>query len=93
MIAGQILVYRFNGLWNAKEGVDRNLYTIRDVPTSGEFKSMIVEALDEVPPGRGYVLARWQGKTFICEKDSNNPELGYIRHLVTYHPLNHVFSC
>lgn len=89
---GQILVYRFNGLWNAKEGIDRNLYSIRDVLTKEQFKPMIEEALDEVPPGRGYVLARWSGKTYICEKDSNDPTKDYVRHEVNYHPLLSKFS-
>lgn len=92
MIAGQILVYRFNGLWNAKENVDRNLFTVRDVPDSKVFRHMIEEALDEVPPGRGYVLARWSGKTFICEKDVTDPNVGYIRHEVLYHPLLDKFT-
>lgn len=89
---GQILVYRFNGLWNAKENVDRNLYTIRDVNTKEEFKPMILEALDEVPPGRGYVLVRWDSKTYICEKDSNDPGRSYVRHTVNYHPLLDKFT-
>jgi hypothetical protein len=92
MIAGQILVYRFNGLWNSKPNVDRNLFTVRDVDNVAVFRSMIEEALDEVPPGKGYVLARWSGKTFICEKDVNKPEIGYIRHEVLYHPLLSKFT-
>ena len=89
MITGQILVYHFNGLHNAKEGVERNLYTLRDVNvnTGDEFKSSIVDALDEVPPGRGYALIKWEGRIFLAEKDSNDPDLDYVRHEVTWHPL------
>ena len=89
---GQILVYRFNGLWNAKENADRNLYTLKDVETKEEFKPLILEALDEVPPGRGYVLIRWDNKTYICEKDSNDHDKGYVRHQILYHPLLDKFT-
>jgi hypothetical protein len=89
---GQILVYRYNGIWNAKENADRNLYTLKNVETKEQFKPMILEALDEVPPGRGYVLARWAGKTYICEKDSNDSNKNYVRHEILYHPLLSAFS-
>ena len=31
MYIGQIIVYRYNGLQNAKEGIDRNIYTIKNI--------------------------------------------------------------
>lgn len=94
MITGQLLIYRFNGLHNAKSGVDRNHYRIEDVAvnTPEEFKEKVNDALDEVPPGRGYVLIRWRDKTFIAEKDPNKPEVGYIRHEIIHHPLISKFT-
>lgn len=94
MLTGQLLIYRFNGLHNAKEGVDRNHYRIEDVSvkTKEEFKEKVHDALDEVPPGRGYVLIKWDGKVFIAEKDPNNPKVEYIRHQIIYHPLLSAFT-
>lgn len=94
MITGQLLIYRFNGLHNAKAGVDRNHYRIEDIAvnTPEEFKEKVNDALDEVPPGRGYVLIRWKDKTFIAEKDPNKPEVGYIRHEIVHHPLISKFT-
>jgi hypothetical protein len=94
MFTGQLLIYRFNGLHNAKEGVDRNIYRIEDVAvnTKEEFKEKVHDALDEVPPGRGYVLIKWDDKVFIAEKDPNKPEIGYIRHEIIYHPLLSKFT-
>lgn len=94
MLTGQLLIYRYNGLHNAKSGVDRNNYRIEDVrvETKGEFKEKVHDALDEVPPGRGYVLIRWDGKTFIAEKDPNKPETDYIRHEIKHHPLLDKFT-
>ncbi len=94
MYIGQLLIYRYNGLHNAKEGIDRNLYRVEDVSTetAEEFKSRVHDALDEVPPGRGYVLIKWKDKVFIAEKDPNNPQIGYIRHEIVYHPLLDKFT-
>lgn len=92
MIVGQILIYRFNGLHNAKVGVPRNHFTIRDVTDVNEFKGAVHDALDEVPPGKGYVLIKWKGLIYIAEKDVCNPQTDYIRHQVKYHPLMDRFS-
>ncbi len=94
MIKGQILVYHFNGLHNAKEGVPRNHFTLTDVDVSDKlgFRTAIEDALDQVPPGRGYALVKWDNRIFICEKDSNNPSLNYVRHEVLYHPLAEKFT-
>lgn len=94
MLTGQLLIYRFNDLYNAKEGVDRNHYRLEDVSvnTPEEFRSKVHDALDEVPPGRGYVLIRWKDKTFIAEKDANKPDAEYIRHEIKWHPLLDKFT-
>ena len=94
MITGQLLIYSFNGLYNAKAGVKRNHYRIENVAviTAEEFKEKVNDALDEVPPGKGYVLIRWNNKTFIAEKDPNKPEAGYVRHEIRHHPLISAFT-
>lgn len=94
MLTGQLLVYRFNGLHNAKTGEDRNIYRLENVNvnTPEEFRSKVHDALDEVPPGRGYVLIKWKDKTFVAEKDVNKPDGEYIRHEIFWHPLLSKFT-
>jgi hypothetical protein len=91
---GQIMVYRYNGIHNAKQGVDRNSYTLRNVNvnTGEEFRNEIKNSLDEVPPGQGYVLVKWNGKAFICELDPNDSTVEYVRHSIGYHPLLSKFT-
>ena len=89
---GQILLYRYNGLYNSKPGVDRNLYSIKTVLDKTQFRTVIEDSLDEVPPGKGYALVKWGNKMFVCEKDINNPTLNYVRHEVGWHPLANVFT-
>lgn len=90
---GQIMVYRYNGFNNAKEGMVRNLYTIKDisVETKEAFQSAITSSLTEVLPGKGYALVRWNERTFLCEKDTNNILTDYVRNEIFYHPLISVF--
>ncbi len=94
MFIGQIIVYRFNGLHNSKPDVERNLFTLKDirVETGDKFRETIMETLDQIKPGEGYALVKWNSKMFICEKDTNNPEIDYVRHSVGYHPLADKFT-
>lgn len=94
MITGQILVYHYNGLHNAKPDAKRDIHSLRNVSVENNegFRKSIEDALDGVPPGRGYALVKWSDRMFICEKDSNNPELNYVRHEISYHPLMNLFS-
>jgi hypothetical protein len=94
MFASQLIVYKLNGIHNAKQGIDRNLYTLKNVnvETTQEFKQTIEDSLDEIPAGKGYVLVKWSNKLFICEKDANNPNVGYVRTATKYHPLMHLFT-
>ncbi len=89
---GQLIVYHFNGLHNAKEGVERNQFTLLNVPDTVDFRTFIEDTLDTVPPGKGYVLVKWKDRMFICEKDLNNHNLNYVRHEVRYHPLANQFT-
>lgn len=94
MLNGQILVYRYNGLHNSRNNVERNVYTLRDVNAadSNVFRESIMDALDEVPPGKGYVLIKYNGKIYIAEKDCNDVNKPYIRHEVKFHPLANRFT-
>jgi len=94
MIKGQIIVYHYNGLYNNSKGFTRNNFTIKDIElkTKEEFPVAIADSLDEVPPGQGYALVKWNNRMFICEKDLNNPTVDYIRHEISYHPLMNNFK-
>lgn len=95
MFTGQILVYHYNGLHNSKTGSPRNVFNLKtpfNVKTKEEFQEEILRALDEVPPAKGYVMVKWNKRTFICEKDLNNPDTDYVRHEINWHPLLHSFT-
>lgn len=94
MITGQIIVYRYNSLINSRKGVPRNIYTLKDinVATKEQFRQSIEDSLDEIPPGKGYALVKWNGRMFLAEKDLNNPLKDYVRHEVSYHPLQKIFT-
>ena len=63
-----------------------------DVSDTVAFRTAIEDSLDQVPPGRGYALVKWSNRLFICEKDSNDPDLNYVRHEITYHPMAEHFT-
>jgi hypothetical protein len=94
MIKGKLIVYRYNGLIQSREGAERNIYNLKEISaaTPDGFKNQIRDSLDEVPPGKGYVLVKWSDRLFMCEQDINNPDVDYIRHEITYHPLAGVFD-
>jgi hypothetical protein len=37
-------------------------------------------------------MVKWNKRTFICEKDLNNPDTDYVRHEINWHPLLHSFT-
>lgn len=90
MITGQLMVYWYN----TRRAPNRNLHSIRDIHVhqASEFRQHIQDALDEVPPGKGYVLIKWIDKMFIAERDSTNPKVDYVRHEIKYHPLMNRFT-
>lgn len=94
MIHGQIITYRYNGLYNSKAGIDRNLFTLSEVNvhSAEQFREEIANHLDHIEGGKGYVLVKWSGRMFLCERDLNNPKTPYVRHEVTYHPLMAEFT-
>jgi hypothetical protein len=94
MFIGQILIYRFNSLHNATGEFDRNLFQLKDVSEQKKemFQERILESLDEIIPGTGYVLVKWCGRLFLCEKDTNNPDVPYVRNELQWHPLQFAFS-
>lgn len=95
MFSGQILVYYYNNLQNATVEDKRNVHRLKPVfhaETKEAFQSVIEDALDEVPPGKGYVLVKWSGRLFVCERDVNDLSVPYKRWETNYHPLQSVFD-
>jgi hypothetical protein len=94
MFTGQILIYHYNDISNAKPNCKRNIYSLKSIKinTSLELQQAIEDCLDEVKPGKGYVLVNWQGKLHICEKDLNNPKHPYVNRKISYHPFMNVFD-
>lgn len=90
MIKGQLLVYRYNKLNNAIRGAKRNQFRIQDVTDVKNFRDMIENALDEIPPGCGYVLIKYNAKLYTAERNVNNPS--YTKREINYHPLMNHFT-
>ena len=89
MFTGSLMTYYYNTIHNAHKSAKRNRYVIKNISvnTKEEFQSEIIDALDQIPPGKGYVLVKWNNTLSICEKDPHNPSVNYIKHTVKYHPL------
>lgn len=87
MLNGKLLLYWYNGLTTKSD--QRNRYVIKSisVSTPAEFQQTIQDSLDGIPVGKGYALVQWNKKLFLCQKDSNNPAVPYVRHEIKYHPL------
>jgi len=87
MITGKLLTYWYNNLKTPPSG--RNRFVVKEISTDTpqKFQSAIEDALDSIPAGGGYVLVKWGKRMFVCEKDTNKPEIPYVRHEVKYHPL------
>ena len=85
----QILVVELNGRHNAYEG-ERNIVRRAGCVKEEESRELIKKLLDNLTK-RGYVLAKWKGQLFLCEKNNENKERGYDRTFITYHPLQEEF--
>lgn len=93
MLQGQALIYRYNNIYNSTQG-QRNKFALVDINanTKEEFRNAIQHYLEGIKPGTGYLIVKWNGKHFICEKDLNNPEVDYVRIELKYHPLLNKFT-
>jgi len=85
----QLMVVEYNGRHNAYGG-DRDKNSVIDIFDVKMIKRTIVKYLKLL--SNGYVLVRYQGKTFLCEKNNVNPEEPYLRHETFYHPLDKLFT-
>lgn len=88
----QLIVIRYNGQFNAYGG-KRNDFTKVDVVDRDKIKETILEAFQkELGEHRGSVLVKFDGKMWLCERDTVNKAKVYARHEITYHPLSKHFT-
>lgn len=88
----QLIVVVYNTRKNAYEGA-RNAFIKVEVTDKGKIKEAILGAFkDQLGEHRGCVLVKYDGKMFLCERDTVNKEKVYTRHEVVYHPLAQHFS-
>lgn len=85
MIA-QLLKVHLNGYYNHSGG-DRDKVEVIDCLTKAEIKDKITAALAEFNIQRqGYILAKYEGKMFMCELNNIDRNKPYVKHEVTFHP-------
>lgn len=64
-----------------------------EVSAVEDLKPLIQKRFNEDLKGcAGYVLASFNDKLFLCERDPVDPNKPYVRHTVKYHPLASLFT-
>ena len=86
---GQLIVVQLNDRKNAFEG-ERNRHKIINVENKLDIAPMIEAQLKAVK--NGYVLIKYAGIIYICEKDNINSKLPYRKRRIDYHPFAKEFS-
>lgn len=86
----QMIIFRYNTRRNAYVG-DRDGFEMRDVFDIKLLKQEVNKILDQLQHA-GYVLVKYAGRMFLCEKNNVEPDREYIRHEINYHPLDRYFS-
>lgn len=92
MNAAELLIVFYNQRQNAYEG-PRNVFTKVEVADKGQIKAAILTAFNtSLAKVRGHVLVKFDGKMWLCERDTVNPQKVYTRHEITYHPQQQHFT-
>ena len=87
MNAAEFLIVFYNQRQNAYGG-QRNVFTKIEVADKGQIKTAILSAFNtSLAKVRGHVLVKFDGKMWLCERDTVNPQKVYTRHEINYHPL------
>ncbi len=87
---GQLIVVHYNNRKNAFEGA-RDKHTILNIENKLDIAPMIQAQLKLVKDG-GYVLIKYAGIVYICERDNVDATKPYRKHAITYHPLMSKFT-
>jgi hypothetical protein len=88
----ELLIVFYNTRQNAYEG-SRNVFTKVEVADKGQIKTAILNAFNaQLAKVRGHVLVKFDGKMWLCERDTVNPQKVYTRHEINCHPLQNHFT-
>jgi hypothetical protein len=87
---GQLIIVEYNGKHNAFEG-ERNKHTILNVESKLDIAPMIEAQLKNLKKG-GYVLVKFAGVMYLCERDNVDVTKPYRKHQVSYHPFAKEFT-
>lgn len=88
----ELIIVWYNDRKNAYEG-DRNLFQVVQVVDKVQIKDEILIAFNKtLAKRRGCVVVKYDGKIWLCERDTVNPKKVYTRHEITYHPLMDKFT-
>lgn len=88
----ELLVVAYNTRQNAYGG-QRNVFTKVEVTDKAAIKKAIQDQFNgPLAKHIGHVLVRFDGKMWLCERDTVNPQKIYTRHEITYHPLSQHFT-
>lgn len=86
---GQLIVVEYNDHKNAFEG-QRNKHVILNIENKLDIAQMIEAQLKLVK--NGYVLVKYAGIIYVCEKNNMDAKATYRKHAITYHPLASAFT-
>jgi hypothetical protein len=89
-MTGQLIVVEYNGRHNAFEGV-RDKHRLLDIADPKEIAPSIQKELAGLKHG-GYVLVKYAGQIFICERDPIDHTRPYQKHRITYNPYSSAFT-
>jgi hypothetical protein len=88
----QLLTVFYNTRQNASNG-HRNRFVKVDIEDMDQIKTAIIEQFNgPLAKVRGHVLVKFDGKMYLCERDTVNPKNIYTRHEISYHPLMDQFA-
>jgi hypothetical protein len=78
--------------YNNYRAQGRNLFIKKTCETS-KVKEFITDTLKSfTPQSNGYVLVKFKGQMWICERNNINPASDYVKHPIQYHPLSSEFT-
>jgi len=86
----QLIVVEYNGRHNAFEG-KRNVHRVLNIENKLDIAPMIEAQLKTLSKG-GYVLVKFAGQLFICERDNVDPSQPYRKHRIAYNPFQSEFT-
>lgn len=90
MPEGQLIIVEYNGKHNAFSEM-RNVHRLVNVENKLDIAPMI-EAQLKAMDKPGYILVKYAGKMFICERNNVDHTKPYQKHAVIYNPFQSEFT-